>query len=712
MSHNYASGKDVKVLVKGKWLDAKINTVYDHTIHVKFAATSNELDQACSFIPISDVGSKLLVMNDAVKISTSQLEKGQLIQYKLNQKWVSAKITYIGCITKFISIEYAVGDDQIGTQQINECEYGGRIRLISCTELDNALPECKDKGADDDNDATDNDSQNSQTAEAGKVNGMNEDADEPSNDADGNESDTGLDSTPANVDDFALHSNTSDPDASKQDGGHWYSPISRGYNYVKNKVVSEPKQPPKKIPEWHQKAISNWSHQDVISWIESMEAYAKYSSAFQEAKHINGAVLLTTQNDDLTLIITKKMWRRRFMKQLELAKDKYATAPDLDPNVYDLENDDEKSGEEDTACDEVNGVVGLHNLGNTCYMNTSIQILSQTPGIFTRYLQQRAILNKKGPYPMLNAWTSLCNTIYNKTKSRSYSGWKNYTVESPGAIRAALKKMDYEFASGAQDDSSRSLGYMLQGLDRDIEQEIMDQKKSKQKSDNIYKDEISIYHGRELDEAEKDGFIQELLRDHNPENSIIRKTFDGIEHSKVTCLECNKMYQVFSTFQMIDLALVSQEIKLTNINIICNDKYYQIPELSVLNYCSADLLLYHAVDYLKDEDVKIKKYDANIVVLESNGTIHNVNDRKFSDFKFKDGSIFVLVNAKEASQNEAHRILQINLRLDKTGKKSIISSIQYSPYNAKAVKKLATSQIKSYHQESKDDDEKFDYYAI
>eukprot|EP01083_Nonionella_stella_P236039 829386_1 len=229
-------------------------------------------------------------------------------------------------------------------------------------------------------------------------------------------------------------------------------------------------------------------------------------------------------------------------------------------------------------------------------MNSCIQVLSQTPYI-TRYLKKRAKIKfeyKYGKYPMLSACTQLCNIIYNKCNT-GY-GWNDYTICSPEKIRNALKKYDTEFAAGTQDDSSRALGYILQALDQEIDEEIMNQKTKKK--ENKYKDEIAIYHGRTLNEMEINDNITELLQEHNPYNSIIRKTCYGIEHIVIECLQCNKIFQQFATFRILDLAVVSQEIKLNNIIILCNDKKCCINQISVLYYCSVDILKYYAINYL------------------------------------------------------------------------------------------------------------------
>lgn len=134
----------------------------------------------------------------------------------------------------------------------------------------------------------------------------------------------------------------------------------------------------------------------------------------------------------------------------------------MDQNVYENDDDDERKEEQDRDA-EVNGIVGLQNLRNTCYTNTSIQILSQSPYI-TRYLcsRARAINGKRGHdsnLKMLNAWKDLCDTIYHKP-GNSGCRWDKYTTVTPSEIRDVLKRMDPAFGSGSQDDSSRSLRYI------------------------------------------------------------------------------------------------------------------------------------------------------------------------------------------------------------------------------------------------------------
>ncbi len=191
-------------------------------------------------------------------------------------------------------------------------------------------------------------------------------------------------------------------------------------------------------------------------------------------------------------------------------------------------------------------------------------------------------------------------------------------------------------------------------------------------------------------------------------NSIIRKTCDGIEHIIIECLQCNKIFQQFATFRILDLAVVSQQIKLNNIIIVCNDKKYCIPQISVLDYCSVDILKYYAINYLvQEQNQEIPNdYDANVVIISSNGKIHNIHDN-ISNLQNLDGVIFVLINKNKTSKNQTGCILQVDLVVNKNNETELLS-VSYNKYNPNYIRKLAQAQIKLRHNDN--DEEKYDYY--
>ena len=66
---------------------------------------------------------------DETELKTTDFRKGQVISFKAEGKWVTAKVKYIGSTAKYIKIEYENGKGSQVEEQINECEYGEKIRL-------------------------------------------------------------------------------------------------------------------------------------------------------------------------------------------------------------------------------------------------------------------------------------------------------------------------------------------------------------------------------------------------------------------------------------------------------------------------------------------------------------------------------------------------------------------------------------------------------
>mmetsp|Transcript_54637 Transcript_54637/g.90604 ORF Transcript_54637/g.90604 Transcript_54637/m.90604 type:complete len:248 (-) Transcript_54637:829-1572(-) len=157
-----------------------------------------------------------------------------------------------------------------------------------------------------------------------------------------------------------------------------------------------------KPKQFNEKAMKQWTTDDVKCWISSMEQFAGYAKQF----YIDGQELQLITKDELASIIPKKLWRRKLMEQIELAKEKFSEAAVAKDNNDDGDGDGgdeadspETQSNEDTssttrAPPQVVGVIGLSNQGNTCYMNTSIQILSQTPNL-TGFLKTRARLQQQ-----------------------------------------------------------------------------------------------------------------------------------------------------------------------------------------------------------------------------------------------------------------------------------------------------------------------------
>mmetsp|Transcript_68344 Transcript_68344/g.192737 ORF Transcript_68344/g.192737 Transcript_68344/m.192737 type:complete len:826 (+) Transcript_68344:80-2557(+) len=121
------------------------------------------------------------------------------------------------------------------------------------------------------------------------------------------------------------------------------------------------------------------------------------------------------------------------------------------------------------------GLVGLKNLGNSCYMNSAIQMLVAVPELRERYLDEGLQIRSRGPPPeqpqdLLSQTAKLASGLCG---SRYAPPWKDGDDEddprllvAPQMFRALISKNHPEFASGRQQDAGEFLQYFLEQLAR------------------------------------------------------------------------------------------------------------------------------------------------------------------------------------------------------------------------------------------------------
>jgi ubiquitin carboxyl-terminal hydrolase 4/11/15 len=108
----------------------------------------------------------------------------------------------------------------------------------------------------------------------------------------------------------------------------------------------------------------------------------------------------------------------------------------------------------------VAGAVGLQNLGNTCFMNSILQCVSNTEDLTRLFLDDRykAQINLDNPLghsgKLANAYAKLIKDMWSHA----------YSKVIPREFKYTIGEFQPQFAGYDQQDSQEFLGFLLDGL--------------------------------------------------------------------------------------------------------------------------------------------------------------------------------------------------------------------------------------------------------
>lgn len=125
------------------------------------------------------------------------------------------------------------------------------------------------------------------------------------------------------------------------------------------------------------------------------------------------------------------------------------------------------------------GLVGLKNLGNTCYMNSILQCLSNTKPLLEYCIKENYDVNSSSSQKgaIVRAFSSLLQSVWK-------DGPSSMGV-SPNNFKSVFQKFAPRFAGYSQQDAQEFLRYLLQGLHDDINR-VKYRPKASTSEDNDY----------------------------------------------------------------------------------------------------------------------------------------------------------------------------------------------------------------------------------
>ena len=204
-----------------------------------------------------------------------------------------------------------------------------------------------------------------------------------------------------------------------------------------------------------------------------------------------------------------------------------------DLEKFELNEDNEKNK---------HGIVGLNNLGNTCYMNTGLQCLSNCELLSKYFLKNyyKKFINKDNPIGsngiIVESFSQLIHHLW----------YGNENFIAPYQFKEKFSKYNNTFEGYRQHDSQEFLSYLLDVLHEDLNKVI--------KKPYIDSKELPC----NLSEEEKFKIKKEIFLARN--QSLIEDLFFGFYKSTIFCPNenCKYISENFESFNMITLSLINE----------------------------------------------------------------------------------------------------------------------------------------------------------
>eukprot|EP01016_Furgasonia_blochmanni_P016092 TRINITY_DN1912_c0_g1_i1.p1 TRINITY_DN1912_c0_g1~~TRINITY_DN1912_c0_g1_i1.p1 ORF type:complete len:709 (+),score=58.16 TRINITY_DN1912_c0_g1_i1:49-2175(+) len=215
----------------------------------------------------------------------------------------------------------------------------------------------------------------------------------------------------------------------------------------------------------------------------------------------------------------------------------------LDPNYDKIPN---KIHRKTTGWDQQTfGLVGLENLGNTCFMNSALQCLSNLQPLTDYFLNNlhATELNRENPLGskgrIADVFAKLINEIW--TEELQYT--------SPSDLVEIIGDVCPQFGSGTQEDVQEFLAYLLDIIHEDLNRVTK----------KPYVEDIECTDKDDMELAAAKSWRNYLMRN----KSVIVDLFQGQLRSSLKCLSCKHSLIKFEPFMYLSVPVPETDKKLS-----------------------------------------------------------------------------------------------------------------------------------------------------
>lgn len=200
------------------------------------------------------------------------------------------------------------------------------------------------------------------------------------------------------------------------------------------------------------------------------------------------------------------------------------------------------------------GLVGLQNLGNTCFMNSALQCVCHTEFIKSYFLQSDYKNDLNFNNPLGTKGAELARTFANLVVE-VWNG--NTSTISPWDFKKVISKFASQFTGYQQHDSHELLSYLITGLHEDL---------------NRVKTKMYL----EIPELNPDYEDENAAKIHwdvftKRNQSVIVDNMFGQCKSTLICPDCNKVSVTFDPVLSFSVVIPNSDIKKIIINVVLLD---------------------------------------------------------------------------------------------------------------------------------------------